>query len=71
LEGEVSERTKEHARDELGPRRPLKLIYYEGYVMKEDAYKREAFLKTSEGKKSLRRQLTAYLHKQGEVLFEE
>ena len=47
------------------------MIYYEAYLLKEDAYKREAFLKTSEGKRNLKKQLKAYLSQEGEVQFEE
>lgn len=34
-----------------------KLIYYETYVSKEDAIKREAFLKTGDGRQLLKKQL--------------
>lgn len=38
-------------------RRPLELIYYEAYQNKENALKREKFLKTTKGKQQLRKQL--------------
>ena len=41
--------------------RPLKLIYYECYILEEDARRREKFLKTSEGKRFLNRQISSYL----------
>ena len=43
---------------------PLKLIYYEAYLMKEDAEAREKFLKTNLGKRFLKKQLKNYLEKQ-------
>jgi len=39
------------------PRRPLELIFYEGYKNMEDAKRREGYLKTSKGKSSLRMML--------------
>ena len=43
---------------------PLKLIYYEAYLMREDAEAREKFLKTNLGKRFLKKQLKNYLEKQ-------
>jgi putative endonuclease len=37
------------------PRRPLKLIYYEAHLSKEDALRRESYFKTIKGKSTLRR----------------
>ena len=34
--------------------RPLKLIYYEAFLKKEDATRRELYLKTSTGKRMLK-----------------
>jgi putative endonuclease len=45
--------------------RPLLLIHYECYIMEEDARRREKFLKTSDGKMFLNRQISAYLKKIG------
>lgn len=42
-------------------RRPLKLIYYEAYLLKEDAEDRERYLKTSMGRRVIRKQLRHYL----------
>lgn len=42
-------------------RRPLKLIYYEAYLLKSDAEKREKYLKTSMGKRVIKKQLSDYL----------
>jgi len=44
-------------------RRPLKLIYYEAYLLKSDALRREKFLKTTEGKRLLKQQLRDLLNK--------
>ncbi|OGM09061.1 hypothetical protein A2159_02840 [Candidatus Woesebacteria bacterium RBG_13_34_9] len=38
--------------------RPIKLLLYEGYLFKEDAKRREKYLKTSDGKRDLKRQLS-------------
>ncbi len=40
--------------------RPWKLIYYEAYLIKEDALNREKFLKSGSGKKYLDKQLKEY-----------
>ena len=39
------------------PRRPLELIFYEGYKSMEDAKRRECYLKTSKGRSSLKMML--------------
>jgi putative endonuclease len=36
------------------PRRPLKLIYYECFLFKADAMRREAYFKTSMGRKPIK-----------------
>jgi len=41
--------------------RPLKLIHYECYILEEDARRREKYLKTSEGKMFLNRQISSFL----------
>jgi len=38
-------------------KRPVKLIHYEGYILKSDALRREKYLKTTEGKRMLRQQI--------------
>jgi putative endonuclease len=43
--------------DSTKNRRPLELIYYEAYKDKENALKREKFLKTTKGKVQLRKQI--------------
>ena len=42
-------------------RRPLKLIYSEACLNKEDALKRERYLKTYHGKQFIRNRLKSYL----------
>jgi putative endonuclease len=42
-------------------RRPLKLIYYEACIDKEDATRREKYFKTYHGKMFLKRRLKSYL----------
>lgn len=42
-------------------KRPLKLIYYEACLNKDDAIKREKYLKTFHGKMFLKRRLKSYL----------
>lgn len=38
-------------------RRPLRLIYYESYLLREDAKRRERYLKSGGGRKELAKQL--------------
>jgi putative endonuclease len=47
------------------PYAPFKLIYYESYLLKSDAEARERFLKTSMGKRVIRKQLANYLASKG------
>jgi putative endonuclease len=42
-------------------RRPLKLIYYEACINKEDASKREKYFKTHHGRMYLKKRLKSYL----------
>jgi len=41
-------------------RRPLKLIFYEAYLIKSDAIRRERYFKTSKGKTTLKIMLKDY-----------
>lgn len=41
-------------------RRPLRLIYYESYLLQKDAEGRERFLKSGAGRRYLDRQLVHY-----------
>jgi putative endonuclease len=43
------------------PYAPLKLIYYEAYLLKSDAEARERYLKTSMGMRVIKKQLSNYL----------
>jgi putative endonuclease len=40
---------------------PFKLIYYEAYLLKQDAEARETYLKTSMGMRVIKKQLAYYL----------
>ncbi|MBU1326524.1 GIY-YIG nuclease family protein [Patescibacteria group bacterium] len=61
---DLKRRLKEHNTGKnfsTAPRRPFKLIYYEAYLLKEDAEAREKYLKTSMGRRVIRKQLSNYL----------
>ncbi|MFA6494856.1 MAG: GIY-YIG nuclease family protein [Candidatus Paceibacterota bacterium] len=45
---------------------PWVLIHYEAYRNKDDAMRREKYLKTSQGSRLLKRMLKEYLYAQGE-----
>ena len=65
---DLKRRIKEHNAGKnfsTAPRRPFKLIYYEAYILKEDAETREKYLKTSMGRRVIRKQLTWYLKQMG------
>jgi putative endonuclease len=47
--------------DSTRERRPLKLIYYEACLDKDDAAKREKYLKSYHGKMFVKRRLKSYL----------
>ncbi len=56
----LKQRLLEHNRGEVEStknRRPVELIYYEAYKEKDNALKREKFLKTTKGKSQLKRQI--------------
>ena len=58
--GNLRQRFKDHKNGNVEStrnRRPLNLIYYEAYNIKELALKREKFLKTTKGKMQLRKQI--------------
>jgi len=46
-------------------RRPLKLIYYEAYILRRDTLRREKYLKSGGGRKELAKQLEKYFEKIG------
>lgn len=63
---DLRRRFKEHNQGKnfsTAPRRPFKLIYYEAYLLKEDVEARERYLKTSMGRRVIRKQLKNYLLK--------
>ncbi len=56
----LKRRLEEHKKGNVtftSKRLPVRLIYYEAYLLKEDAQRREKFLKTTEGKRLLKQQL--------------
>ena len=62
--GNLKRRLKEHIsgwEKSTESRLPLKLIYYEAYINKQDAKGREIFLKSGSGKRYLKKQLKNYL----------
>jgi len=65
---DLKRRLKEHNSGKnfsTAPHRPFKLIYYEAYLLKSDAEAREKYLKTSMGRRVIRKQLKNYLMKMG------
>lgn len=61
---DLSRRIKEHNCGEntsTSYRRPFKRIYYEAYLLKQDVEAREKYLKTSMGKRVMKKQLANYL----------
>ena len=66
----LKERIKRHSRGQISTtknRRPLYLIYYEACLNKDDAYKREKYLKTAWGKRYIKNRLKNYLMNQNVV----
>ena len=56
---DLKRRIAEHKRGEAeftSKRLPVRLIHYEVYAVKEDAERREKYLKTTEGKRFLKQQ---------------
>ena len=43
-------------------RRPTRLVYYEACLVRDDALRRERFLKTGKGKRFLRNRLAGFLN---------
>ena len=68
--GDLKKRFKEHNEglvDSTRARKPFKLIYYEAYLDKSDAKRREKYLKTGMGKRDLKNRLRGYLKKERKV----
>ena len=64
----LEERIKRHnagGNKSTSSRRPLRLIFCEYYLFKEDALKREQYFKTNMGKKAIRLMLKGTLDKMG------
>ena len=60
ITSDLQRRVKEHKLGKVQStryKRPIKLIYYEAYLLKSDAERRERFLKTTKGRRLLRQQL--------------
>jgi putative endonuclease len=65
---DLEERIKRHnsgGNKSTAHRRPLKLIFAEYYLFKEDALKREGYFKTNMGKRAIRQMLKGTLDKMG------
>ena len=61
---DIKRRLKEHKlgkNTSTSKRLPIELIYYEAFLNKEDAKRREKYFKTSKGKIALRMMLREYL----------
>ena len=61
---DLKRRLLEHQRGDnisTSKRLPIKLIFYEAYLNKEDAERRERYFKTTKGKTTLRQMLKTYL----------
>lgn len=62
----LKRRIKEHGEGKGGRTTKLKLdwklIYFEGYLLHNDAFGREKFLKSGSGRKYLHKQLSHYLN---------
>lgn len=66
LTSDLRRRIFEHKRGKVGSTRnylPIELIGYEAYSLKTDAERRERFLKTTEGRRLLKRQYKDILSK--------
>lgn len=64
---DLKKRYSEHIHGEVFAtkgRLPLKLIFYESFLEKDDALRREKYFKTNSGKKSLKLMLKRYFEKQ-------
>ena len=64
ITSDLKRRLKEHNNGKnisTKGRRPFKLIYCEIYLLKKDAENRERYLKTSMGKRVIKKQLSEYL----------
>ena len=61
---DLRKRVREHQAGRVrstAHRQPLKLIYYEACLSRDDALRRERFLKTGKGKRYLRNRVAGFL----------
>jgi putative endonuclease len=66
LASDIKKRSEEHNNGEVSTtknRRPLKLIYWEGCLNQQDVASREKYLKTTWGKRYIKKRLQNYLAK--------
>ena len=62
--GDLRKRLREHASGNVRStvrRAPLELVYYEACIERDDALRRERFLKTGKGKRYLKNRLRQFL----------
>ncbi len=62
--GDLHKRIEQHAAGRVPStvyRRPLRLIYYEAWLIPQDAYRRERYLKTGKGYRYLRQRIAVWL----------
>lgn len=62
---DVQQRFKDHNDGKnisTSNRRPFELVYYEAFLSKQDALRREHYFKTTKGKITLRQMLREYLN---------
>ena len=67
---DLRRRMAEHGSGKVRPTRhrlPLRLVCYEGYLHKEEAQRREKFLKSSDGHKDLAKRLTKSIGNPGGI----
>lgn len=61
----LKRRISKHQKGEIKStksRLPIKLVYYEAYLLRKDATAREKYLKTSMGKRVLKKQLKHFIN---------
>ncbi|NQT49701.1 GIY-YIG nuclease family protein [Candidatus Kuenenbacteria bacterium] len=64
LTADLKRRVSEHQKGKnisTSKRLPVELIYYEAFLSKKDAQRRERYFKTTKGKTTLRQMLREYL----------
>lgn len=61
LKKRLIEHQQGHGSRTTGLKSGWKLIYYEGYINKQDAFGREKFLKSGAGRRFLKKQMSNYL----------